>query len=141
MKTASHAVFDLKYHLVLVVKYRKKAISSVIMSDLQQCFTEVLLKWRCRLLEFGGEGDHVHLLIEAHPSLNLARMVGNLKTVSSRLVRKNHAEYLQQFFWKPFFWSKAYAVTSVGSHANLETLIDYIQNQDGADDSAPESMD
>ena len=137
MKSASHAVFELNYHIVLVVKYRKKIITAPMLKRLEEIFDDVLRQWRCRLVEFGGEADHVHLLIEAHPSLNLARMIGNLKTVTSRRIRKEFEEYLAQHFWKPYFWSKAYATTSVGSRASLDLVIDYIQNQDGAEEPAP----
>jgi putative transposase len=72
----------------------------------------------------------VHLLIEAHPSMNLARFVGNLKTVSSRYLRKEYAAHLRRFFWKARFWNSAYAVVSAGGHANIEQLLAYIQDQE-----------
>lgn len=97
---------------------------------LETVLADTLIKWRCRLIEFGGEEDHVHLLIEAHPAMDLSRMIGNLKTVSARRIRAEYAEHLAKFFWKPYFWNKAYAVVSVGSRANLKTLIQYIQDQD-----------
>lgn len=90
---------------------------------------KVLKDWRCELVEFNGEANHVHLLIRAHPALNLARMVGNLKTVSARRLRAEFADHLRSYYWKPMFWNSAYAVVSVGSRANLEQVMQYIQDQ------------
>jgi putative transposase len=62
-------------------------------------FTVLLGQWGCSLSEFSGEADHLHLLIEAKPAVSLARSsVGNLKTVSSPLLRRKYAELLRKFF-------------------------------------------
>lgn len=100
-----------------------------MLDELELIFSSTLEKWRCRLVEFGGEKDHVYLLIDAHPALDLSRMVGNLKTVSARKMRKDHAEHLAPYFWKPYFWNKAYAIISVGGRASIDTLLQYIQGQ------------
>ena len=81
-------IMDLGLSIVFVVKYRRKAISAEILTRLKDIFAENLLKWDCQLLEFNGESDHVHLLIEYKPDKNLSVLSANLKTVSSRLIRK-----------------------------------------------------
>lgn len=108
-----------------------------MLSRLEIIFADVLEKWRCRLVEFGGEADHVHLLIDAHPAMDLSRLIGNLKTVSARRMRVEYADHLRQFFWKPLFWNSAYAVISVGGRAPLETLLQYIQDQDSPPPQMP----
>jgi putative transposase len=62
--------------------------------------------------------------------MNLARFVGNLKTVSSRYLRKEYAQHLKRFFWKTRFWNSAYGVVSAGGHASIEQLLQYIQDQE-----------
>jgi putative transposase len=54
--------------------------------------------------------------------MNLARFIGNLKTVSSRYMRKKFANHLKRFFWKTRFWNSAYAVVSAGGHASSSCL-------------------
>lgn len=130
MKTSNHAAYSLTYHVVLAVKYRNNCINAEMLNRLRSVFARVCLAWRCELKECSGERDHVHLLIEAHPSMNLARMIGNLKTVSARAVRKEFASHLARFFWKKQFWNSAYAVVSAGGHANIEQLMQYIRCQD-----------
>lgn len=93
---------------------------------------ELLGKWECDLIEFGGEVDHIHLLFETHPSVELSKLVNNLKTVSSRRLRSEYKEHLSQFYWgsKPQLVSSSYAIISVGAQAPLERLIEYVQNQE-----------
>ena len=130
LKTSNHSAYRLFYHLILSVKYRKKCISKEMLDRLEEIFRDLLAKWNCRLVEFGGEADHVHILFEAHPTIELAKLIKNLKSVSSRRIRSEYAEHLSQFFWKAYFWNRAYAVISVGGKASIETLLKYIENQD-----------
>lgn len=128
LKTKNHSAYRLHYHIIFVIKYRHKVINKEITERLEDIFKNVLAKWECDLSEFGAESDHVHLLVEAHPSLNLSRMVGNLKTVSARHIRKENAAHLKQYFWKPYFWSRSYAVTTTGG-ANLDVVKKYVLSQ------------
>ena len=67
-----------------------------------------------------------------HPNIMPSRFVNNLKTVTSRLLRKEFALHLQKYFWKPVLWTRAYCLITAGG-APLETLKSYIQNQDSPD--------
>jgi len=129
MKTRNHAAYRLHYHLVFVIKYRHKVINEPILERMRDIFQDVLSSWGCELTEFNGEDDHVHLLIEAHPSLDLSRLAGNLKTVSARHIRKEYAEHLAPFFWKPRFWSRSYSISTTGG-AQLETVKNYVLSQE-----------
>jgi putative transposase len=135
LKTASHAAFRIRYHLVFVIKYRHPVLTAQMLERLQEVFSHVATKWRCELIEFGGESDHVHLLVEAHPSMDLSRFAGNLKTVSARRMRNEFSDHLRTYFWKPYFWSRSYAVLSVGTGAPLQTLIEYVRAQERPDAS------
>jgi putative transposase len=53
-------------------------------------------------VEFGGEADHVHLLLDAHPALDMSKYINSLKTVTSRMIRKEFAVHLQRFYWNPY---------------------------------------
>jgi len=128
MKSNAHAVFDLKYHLVIVTKYRRKALTASMRALVKETFVSVLTKWRCEVVEFGGEADHVHLLFSAHPALELSRVVNNLKTASSRRLRNTFPEQVKRHYWKPVFWHRAYYIGSVGD-ASLETVKRYVANQ------------
>lgn len=128
VKSSSHAVYALKLHLVFVTKYRRKTLTPDLLAYLRESFGEILADWRCTLVEFGGEADHVHLLVDIHPALNIATLINNLKTASARRARNRFAEHLKSFYWKPYFWHRAYYVGSVGG-ANLETVRRYVEAQ------------
>ncbi len=119
--------YNLRMHLVLVTKYRRKVITQPVLTRLEQIFKETCLKWECELLEFNGELDHIHLLIEYNPKVQISKFANNLKTVSSRLIRKEFPEHLAQFYdQKPVFWKIGYMVSSCDG-ASLETIKQYIQ--------------
>ena len=119
--------------MVFVTKYRRKVINAAMLRDLGQVFERLLERWGCELLEFQGEPDHVHLLVDAHPDLNLSSLVNNLKTISSRYLRKHHPERCAQFYRKPVLWTRSYCVISAGG-APLDILKRYIQNQAGTEE-------
>lgn len=95
-KSRSHAVYSLKLHIVFVTKYRIKILTPELLDSLQGAFEDILSDWRGTLLEFGGEADHVHLLAEIHPALNISSLVANLKTASSKRARNRFSEHLNR---------------------------------------------
>jgi putative transposase len=127
-RSSSHAVFNIKLHIVFVTKYRRKTLTPELLEYLKQAFAECLAAWRCKLIEFGGEPDHVHLLVDIHPALDISVLINNLKTASARRARARFAEHLAPFFWKPLFWHRAYFVGSVGG-ATLQTVRAYVDAQ------------
>ncbi|MEZ4886010.1 MAG: IS200/IS605 family transposase [Chitinophagales bacterium] len=128
MKSHYHCVYELTYHLVLVTKYRKKCFNEKMLLEAESIFSNLCTKWECELIEFNGEQDHVHLLFSAHPAMQLSKFVNNIKTVSSRLLRKNNKAYLEKFYWKPTLWTRAYCILSTGG-ASIEVIKKYIQSQ------------
>ena len=80
------------------------------------------------MLEFNGEADHLHLLIELPPKASISMVVNSLKTVTARLMRRDHPAHLKKYFWKPVLWSRSYFVASCGG-APLSVLKRYIEQQ------------
>lgn len=101
-----------------------------MLDRLEHLMRDLLIKWNCELVEFGGEADHVHILFESTPTVKPADLVRNLKSVTARHMRREFREDLAPFYWKPYFWNSAYALISVGGRASIETLLRYIENQD-----------
>ncbi len=131
LRSGAHAVFRIQFHMIFVTKYRKNVIDQAILSKLKEVFGRVCEKRKCILLEFNGEENHVHLLVDAHPDNNISQLISSLKSASSRIVRKEFETYLKQFYWKkedPSFWTDAYCVISAGG-APLETIKEYIKSQ------------
>jgi putative transposase len=128
LRALHHCVFSLHFHLVLVTKYRRKAITKEMLERLRMIFGETLEKWRCELIEFNGETDHVHMLIQTNPVVQLSKLINNLKTVSSRLIRRDFKKHLSRIYLKPVFWHRSYCLISTGG-ATIEILRKYIEEQ------------
>ena len=86
-------------------------------------------KWEVELEEFGGDADHIHLMLDMHPNIMPCKFVNNLKTVSSRLIRKEFSQHLKGYYWKPVLWTRAYCLITAGG-APLDVLKEYIQKQE-----------
>lgn len=132
LNTLNHSVYSLQYHLVFATKYRRKCISPLMLDRLREIFQATVEKWHGELIEFNGEADHVHLLLSLNPKLRLSDFVNNLKTVSSRLIRKDFRSELAEFYWKPVFWSGSYCILTCGG-APLSVIKQYIENQQAID--------
>ena len=132
-KKLHHCVYNLKYHLVLVTKYRKKCITVPIIIRLKEIFSSLCEKWECNLIEFNGEPDHIHMLLELNPKIALSTFINNLKKVSSRYIRKDFSGHLAKFYYKnPIFWSRSYCILTCGG-APLSVIKQYIEQQAGVD--------
>jgi putative transposase len=132
MKSASNAVYEIQLHIVFVVKYRRKVLTETMLSSVAAVLKNGLEAWRCELIEVGGEADHLHMLIGIHPALNISDLIGNLKAISSRHLRKEYEADIKQYLWKDAFWHRAYYVGSVGK-TSIETIKRYVQNQGSSD--------
>ena len=114
---------------VLVTKYRRQVITSQILQRLEQIISELCQEQKNILVEFNGESDHVHLLVNLSPDNHIAEFVKLLKSTSSRLIRKEFAEHVNKFYRKPVFWSSSYFVNSSGG-VSLDVLKRYIKQED-----------
>jgi putative transposase len=124
-----HCVYALTYHLVLVTKYRRRCITGPMLERFREIAAVRCEGWGGRLMELNGEPDHVHLLVELPPNLDLSRFVNNLKTTSSRLLRRDFADHLGRVYRKPVFWSRSYCIISCGG-APLSIAKQYIEQQE-----------
>ena len=119
----------MKAHLVLTTKYRRKVFDAAMLSRLHEIFLDLLVKWDCKLVEFNGEENHIHLLFQYHPDLQISTLVNNLKSVSSRRLRQEFADRVDGFYRKDVLWNGSYFIASCGG-VTVSTLRKYIENQD-----------
>jgi putative transposase len=123
------SVSDLKAHLVLVAKYRRKVFTLEMITRLKEILNDLCQKWDCKLIEFNGEEDHIYLLFQYYPQMELPKFVNNVKTVTSRRLRSEFAEHVDQFYWKDVLWSSSYFIASCGG-VTISVLRRYIENQE-----------
>ena len=129
LNKARGCVYQLSVHMVFVTKYRRKVITKEILDDLEKIFTRLCENQKCQLTSFNAEADHCHLLVEMYPDVAPSRLINTLKTVSSRLIRRDYKPHLDKFYSLPVFWTGAYCIVSTGG-APLEIVKQYIESQD-----------
>jgi putative transposase len=104
-------VYSLKFHLVLVTKDLCKVIDTPMLDRLHCIMTAICQKWDCSLEDFTGDENHVYLLVDFPPDVQISKLVNNLKTVSSRLIRKEFKACLDPYC-QDAFWHGTYYITS-----------------------------
>lgn len=124
-----HCVFNLHVHLVFLTKYRRSVFTKAVLEDLKEIFASVCQDFEAELVEFDGEKDHVHLLINYPPKVSVSRLVNSLKGVSSRLIRKKRYACIQDKLWAGALWSPSYFAASCGG-APISIIKQYIEQQD-----------
>lgn len=127
--TNNHSVFSLNYHLILVVKYRRKAIDDAICSRLKEIFEYIAKEKRYQLeiIEFNHDSDHLHILFKAQPKSEISKFINAYKSASSRLIKKEFPA-IREKLWKSAFWSQSFFLATTGG-VTLDVLMNYVQTQ------------
>ena len=123
-----HSIYYLRYHLVVVTKYRHPVIKDVLKARLFELTEQTFRKWNCTVLEMESDLDHMHIYFEAPPQVRLSDFINNYKTVSARLIRKEFSSELASFYREPYFWARSYFISSV-SEVDDKTIRNYITHQ------------
>jgi len=128
VRRTKHAVYDLKYHLVWIPKYRKDVLSAKVSQHLKEVFQRIAEEYEFRIDTMEVMGDHVHIFVEVVPKYSPAQVVQILKSVSAREVFKKFPKLKEQL-WAGEFWSDGYFVRSVGDKVTADIIRKYIEYQ------------
>lgn len=133
----AHSVYTLHYHLILVVRYRRKALyNEVIRERLKQIIYKMAEKWQREknsemaieiVAQEPGE-DHHHILFKATPSTSLTKVINSIKGASSRVLRNEFPD-TKKFLWGDSFWTPSYFLATTGQ-VSLDVLIAYVDSQE-----------
>ena len=127
LENNNHSVFLMYYHLVLVIKYRRKVFDHVISERGKEIFEHIAPNYNITLMEWNHDQDHVHILFKAQPNSELSKFINAYKSASSRLLKKEYPS-IRKNLWKEFFWSRSFCLLTTGS-ASIETIKKYIESQ------------
>lgn len=128
--TKNHSKYLLKYHMIFVVKYRKRLLKTPISDDMKLILTNISKRYyfEIDLMECGDE-DHIHILVSTQPSVSPLQIVNRLKQMSTIEIWKLYGVYLRNQFWNErTFWSDGYFVSSIGN-VSEKTIKEYIEKQ------------
>ncbi len=120
-------MFRLNYHLVLVVKYRKKVIDDKISNRLKEIFEYISPKYNITLDEWNNDKDHIHLLFRSNPNTEISKFLNAYKSASGRLIKKDFP-FIRNQLWKEYFWSRSFCLITTGG-APIDIVRRYIENQ------------
>jgi len=124
-----NSVFSLCYHLIVVVKYRKKVFeNNLLVSDVKTIVQEISESMQVEVIEQECGVDHIHILFRAKPTLDITKYINLLKGNSSRNLRKKHKNFLKGKLWGDHFWSSSYFLATTGN-VTIDILKDYVENQ------------
>ena len=126
----NHSKFLLKYHIILVCKYRRKTLVGAVDFAIKHILLNIAEESDFCIEVMESDKDHVHLLVSAPPKLSPLQIVRRLKQESSHRIWQHHANTLRHFYWSghEIFWTKGYFVSSIGN-VSQETIQNYIENQ------------
>lgn len=123
----NHSVFKLNFHLILVIKYRRKVLNDTMSNRLKDVYINISKNYNISLQSWNHDRDHVHILFTAHPNSEISKFINAYKSASSRLI-KNEFPNIKKFLWKEAFWSKSFLLLTTGG-APIEVLNEYIETQ------------
>ena len=123
----NHSVFLMYYHLVLVVKYRKKVIDKDISNRLREIFEYIAPKYNIGVVEWNDDKDHIHILFKGQPNSELSKFINAYKSASSRLIKKEYPSIKKQL-WKEMFWNRSFCLLTIGG-VTIDVIKKYIESQ------------
>lgn len=128
----NHSVFLLHYHLIFVVKFRRKVIDDAVSARLKEIFNYIAPNYNITIEEWNSDKDHIHVLFKAHPNSALSKFINAYKSASSRLVKKEFP-HIRKCLWKEMFWSKSFCLLTTGG-VTVEIVKQYIKSQGEKDE-------
>ena len=125
-KTA-HSVYDLKYHIVWITKYRKPILRGEVGKRVRELIRQTCASLDVYIVKGHVSKDHVHLLVSVPPNLAVSELVKRLKGRSSRLMLEEFGE-LRKTYWGRHLWARGYFVAS-SANVTDEIIAEYIEKQ------------
>lgn len=122
-----YIIFLLYYHLVLVVKYRRRVFDDDISNRAKEIFAYIAPKYNITLQEWKHDKETVHIQFKAHPNTEISKFINAYKSASSRLLKKEFP-IIRQKLWKEYFWSQSFCLLTTGG-APIEVIRKYIESQ------------
>ena len=126
-KRTSHTIYDNKFHIVWITKYRKKILKDEIGYRLREIIRQICSTDKVDILKGAIGPDHVHLLLQVPPYIAVSRIVQHLKGESSRKLQMEYPS-LQKQFWGQHLWAIGYFCSTTGTVTDA-VIKKYIEEQ------------
>jgi len=130
IESLNHSVWECKYHVVFIPKFRRKVLFGKLRPHLGEVFHALARQKDCRILEGSLQPDHVHMLIMIPPKYAVAQIVGFIKGKSAIHVARTYFDQKRNYVGH-HFWARGYFVSTVGR--DEVAIRDYIKKQEVED--------
>ena len=127
----SHSIYNLQFHYVACVKYRRKVFVGDIVVRLKEINISIAKDFGITIIEQETDQDHLHILFSSKPTIQVSKFVNSLKSVSARMLFREFPE-IKQKLWGGSFWSPSYFLATTGQ-VTLDVLKRYVENQNAKD--------
>ena len=126
-RKSAHAVWDIKYHLVWITKYRYKVLRGEVAERARDLIRQICQAREVSIVRGAVSPDHIHLLVASPPQLSPAKLVQYIKGKSSRELQREFP-HLRKRYWGQHLWARGYFCATVGA-VDEKTIQEYIENQ------------
>ena len=128
VRHASHCTYRIRYHMVFVLKYRKKLLTLEIFDFVKRICNDIELRYYLHFDALGSDGDHLHMVIEGAPRYAPSNIMQICKSILAKQVFKQFPE-LREELWGGEFWSDGGHIDTVGDGKGLEAIKKYVLSQ------------
>ncbi|HBH49670.1 MAG TPA: IS200/IS605 family transposase [Bacteroidales bacterium] len=127
-RKTSHSLYDIKYHIVWITKYRKQVLVGEVAKRTRELIRQICKGLDVEIISGHVSKDHIHLFVSVPPHLSVSDLVKKIKGKSSWKIMSEFKTISKQF-WGRHFWGRGYFVASSGNVTD-EVIMEYIRNQD-----------
>lgn len=126
-RKSSHTIYDIKYHIVWITKYRKPILQGIIATRLRDLIRQICRAYDIEIIKGHVSKEHVHIFVSVPPDISVSRLVQRLKGKTSHTMLMEN-KGLSKEFWGRHLWARGYFAASSG-HITDEIIMKYIEEQ------------
>ena len=126
-REGAHTVYDIKYHLVLVTKYRYQVLQGEVALRARDLIRQICMAKEITIIKGHVSRDHVHIFVSAPPRMSVSNLVQYVKGKSSRILQQEFSQ-LRKRYWGQHLWAPGYFCASSGTITD-EMIKAYIEQQ------------
>ena len=123
-----HCAYQIHYHLVFPVKYRKALLNGQVVEIIREVSESIAERYEVEMERVGCDLNHIHVLCGAHPKYAPGQLVRLFKSITAREVFRR-VKGLRRELWGGEFWSDGYYVATVGERGDWSVVEKYVRNQ------------
>ena len=126
-RKTSHSIYDIKYHIAWITKYRYPVLKSKIAERCRDLIREIAKSVDAEIITGSISSDHIHIFVSVPPNISASQLVQYIKGKSSRRLQQEFPE-LGKRYWGQHLWARGFFCASSGNVTD-EMWKEYIENQ------------